>query len=511
MPKPSWWDSLGVRDDGWSSKFQSVDLLLKHLARKSRSVSSRDSYCYIISRLCSYVNLNPDELVSMAREKPDEIGSRIQNSADVYNDRGSTRCANHVIHLAKTFFKVNKIELALHGYFQPARSRLRPEYIPSLSEALKMADVTKSLRDRLIILLLIYTGLRNSTLRALVYDESYPDPLLQEHTIKKEIERNEEYLVIIVHDIMKKTVSDACKNRLFYYAFIPQKVTECFRLYIREMTRKYGAIPSNRPIFVTENRRISLKERLRTPISKGTLEDIVKNAAERAGIKNWEYVYPHCLRKTYESFLRNQPDDLRLDAKEREFLFGHTLPGSQDTYFDKTKIEEMRAKYSKMVFEPVVIETEERVVSDGELQTFLQQGWRFVAALQSGKVVVSKQVSVKQSDDTKTASSTQAANSGIQKEGTQTCPKPPESISPPNSPKVCNDLGSSTNLSITKKGQDDSSQKTNSLAKSAENQSSRNSSSPTENSSTKEGNAQQNSKTKHKQKTLFDFRSLKEN
>jgi hypothetical protein len=374
-----------------------------------------------------------------------------------------------------------------------------------------MADVTKSLRDRLIILLLIYTGLRNSTLRALVYDESYPDPLLQEHTIKKEIERNEEYLVIIVHDIMKKTVSDACKNRLFYYAFIPQKVTECFRLYIREMTRKYGAIPSNRPIFVTENRRISLKERLRTPISKGTLEDIVKNAAERAGIKNWEYVYPHCLRKTYESFLRNQPDDLRLDAKEREFLFGHTLPGSQDTYFDKTKIEEMRAKYSKMVFEPVVIETEERVVSDGELQTFLQQGWRFVAALQSGKVVVSKQVSVKQSDDTKTASSTQAANSSIQKEGTQTCPKPPESISPPYSPKVCNDLGSSTNLSITKKGQDDSSQKTNSLAKSAENQSSRNSSSPTENSSTKEGNAQQNSKTKHKQKTLFDFRSLKEN
>jgi len=538
-----WWEFLRIGADGWSSGFQSVARLLEHLKRKGGSPASREVYCYHLWVNCLWVTLglkdpkfdleklvknskkkwpeiaeklrhdliDPDRLILMAKEKPEVVAGLIQKLADTYFDLGSICYANHIIAVTKTFFEVNKIELELKGHTKHTRSsRRRQEYIPSLGEALKMADVAGSLRDRLINLFLIYTGLRNSTLRALVYNEAYPDPLLQEYTIKKQLDRGEKYLAIVVDEVMKKRVPNACKNNIPYYTFIPPKVTECLQLYLRELERKYGALRDDQPIFHTENRQISLNERLRTCISARELQHIVKSAAKRAGIRNWKYVYPHCLRKTYDSFLRNQPDTVRLDIQDRQFVFGHTLPGSQDMYYDKTKIEEMRAKYSKMVFEPVVIETEERVVSDDELPTCFQQGWRFVAALQSGKVVVSRQVSAKP-EDTKTASSTQAADSSIQKEGTQTCLKPPESISPPNSPKVCNDIGSSTNLSITKKGQEDSSQKTNILAKSEENQPSRNSSLPTEISGTKEGNAQQNFKTKHKQKTLFDFRSLKEN
>jgi len=349
--------------------------------------------------------MNPDELVSMALENSDVVAGLIQDFADELNNRGSTRYANHIIHIAKSFFKVNKVDLDLHSYFQPTRSRKRQEYVPSWAEALKMADVARSLRDRLIILFLIYTGLRNSTLRALVYNESYTDPLLQEHTIKKELERGEEYLIIIVHEVMKKRVPNACKNRIFYYTFIPPKVTELLRLYLQERKEKYGDILDYEPIFITKNRRLPLSERRKTPISSRELQEIVKKAAKRAGIKNWKHVYPHCLRKTYESFLRNQPDDVRLDAKEREFLFGHTLPGSQDTYFDKTKIEEIRAKYAKMIFEPIAgVEKEERVVCEDELQTLLQQGWHFEATLPSGKVVVSRKTIVKQLEDPETTS-----------------------------------------------------------------------------------------------------------
>jgi integrase len=398
--RPVWWGFLRISDGGWSSECASVDLILRHLARKSRSVASRDMYCYTLWRVCSSKEvrekigngIGPDELISMARQNLEVVTRAIQDFADKYNDAGSVRYANSIIHLIKSFFKVNKVDLDLHGYFQPTRSRRRPEYVPSLLEALKMADAAGSLRNRLIILSLIYTGLRNATLRALVYDESYSDPLLQEHTIKKELEREEQCLMIIVHEAMKRCVPNACKNRVFYYTFIPPKVTEHLRLYLQERKEKYGGIFDYEPIFITENRRISLSERRKTPISSRELEEIVKKAAKRAGIRNWKNVYPHCLRKTYESFLRNQPDDVRLDVKEREFLFGHTLPGSQDAYFDKTKIEEMRAKYAKMNFEPAIVETEERVVSTDELQSFLEHGWRFVATLPDGKVVVSRKV-----------------------------------------------------------------------------------------------------------------------
>lgn len=416
--KPVWWGFLRVDDEGWSSGFRSVDLFLKHLARKSRSVASRDSYCYNLYRICVGSGLNPDELILKARENPDDVGFLVQGFADEYRDRGSTRYANSIIHLSNSFFKVNKVKLDLHGYFQPTRSRKRPECIPSWREALKMADVAGSLRNRLIILFLLYTGLRNSTLRALVYNESYPDPLLQEHTIKKELEREEECLIIVVHEIMKRHIPNACKNRMFYYTFIPPKVTECLRLYLQERREKYGGVLDYEPIFITKNRRISLSERRKTPISARELQEIVKKAAKRAGIEEWKYVYPHCLRKTYESFLRDQPDDVKLDVKEREFLFGHTLPGSQDTYFDKTKINNMRAKYAKMIFEPIAsVEKEERVICEDELQTFLQQGWHFEATLPSGKVVVSRRAIIKQTTEVKAAGKAQIpSNTTVEKD-----------------------------------------------------------------------------------------------
>jgi len=100
-----------------------------------------------------------------------------------------------------------------------------------------------------------------------------------------------------------------------------------------------------------------------------------------------------------------------MDVKEREFLQGHTLSGSQDTYFDKTKIEEMRAKYARMVFEPFVkVKKEERVISEDELQSYLQNGWHFEATLPSQRIVIAREVKVKQSQDTDVKDSAQKSD-----------------------------------------------------------------------------------------------------
>jgi hypothetical protein len=38
---------------------------------------------------------------------------------------------------------------------------------------------------------------------------------------------------------------------------------------------------------------------------------------------------------------------------------GHILPGSQDAYYDKTKVEELRAKYARVEFFPRMASSEE--------------------------------------------------------------------------------------------------------------------------------------------------------
>ena len=436
-----WWGFLRLSSDGWSSGFESVELLLEHLRGSTKSEASRNQYCYNLFMVCLWLTeqlkpsgggssqqaltgcklvkeyeksrnkwvelakklnfdiINPDKLIAMAKEDPEKISRLIRKLALWHFESGSFRYANSIIATINTFFKVNKVQIEIPCFSVRGRGRLRKrqEYVPTLAEALKMADVAGSVRNRLLILMLAYSGLRNSTLRALVYNEEYPEPLYQEYTIKKQLERGLNCLALVVHPVMKNRDPRACKNNVIYYTFIPPAVTELLRLYLKEIEEKYGSLKDNQPIFHTENRRVPLTQRLLTILSPREPEKIVKDAARRAGIKDWKLVTPHTLRKTFESFLRDQPDDVRLDVKDREFLMGHLLPGVQDTYYDKYKIEEMRQKYARMNFEPVMrVEKEERVVTEDELQSFLQQGWHFEATLPSGKVVVWRKAMITQ-------------------------------------------------------------------------------------------------------------------
>jgi hypothetical protein len=86
-------------------------------------------------------------------------------------------------------------------------------------------------------------------------------------------------------------------------------------------------------------------------LSSRELQEIVKNAAKEAGIKEWKHVTPHSLRKVFESILRSpMKDGGRMDGKDQEFLIGHILPGTQDPYYDWSKIDKLRSEFSKLMF-----------------------------------------------------------------------------------------------------------------------------------------------------------------
>ena len=98
-------------------------------------------------------------------------------------------------------------------------------------------------------------------------------------------------------------------------------------------------------------------------MSSRQLQQVVKQAARRARIVKWLCVTPQCVRKSFETVLHSElVDGGRLDPKIQEFFMGHILPGSQDTYFDKTDVEQLRAEYAKLNFGRVTVENKFKIL-----------------------------------------------------------------------------------------------------------------------------------------------------
>jgi integrase len=322
-----------------------VNNLLRHLKyRKIGSESSRRIYGNAVYAFCHHTDKLPDELVAL--EKVD-VEKLVENFCYHKMENGwrSPRTANTTLFMLKTFFKVNGFrgskKLEIDCFHQSARERTRPEYIPALDEARRMANVAGSLRNRAIILFILSAGLRNSTLRALLYGE-----------VKEELEAGATNILIKVHKGMKTIVHSACKGNTEYYVFISSEAAEALRLYLNDR-RRFGEIHDEEVLFCSEHNRLCRKERVIKPLTARELQIIIKTAARKAGIKDWKNVVPHCLRKTFDSISRSRfADGGTLDLKTQEYFIGHILGGSMDTYFDKTKVDELRKEYAKLIFRP---------------------------------------------------------------------------------------------------------------------------------------------------------------
>lgn len=351
-----------LRVDDWTSEYVSVNLLLKHLSRKCRSEASRRAYLRQVYSFCISKGLTPDELVELPKDRIEKL---VQEHADEYNDsEHSIRYVNNIIHLLKTFFKVNGFKgakaLEIESYYMPSRYRKRPEYVPKKHETYMMADSACSLRDRAIILTLYSSGLRNSTLRALLYKD-----------VGHELSKNIDNIMIPVHPEMKLVDPNACKNNIPYYTFICDEAIQALNLYVRERKEKYGKILGCEPLFTSEYNQISREERSSRIMSPRHLQQVVKQAAQRAGIPKCRHVTPHCLRKSFESVLHSElVDGGRLDPKIQDFFIGHILPGSQDAYFDRNDVEQLRAEYAKLNFGRVAVENKFKVLKMAVARAF---------------------------------------------------------------------------------------------------------------------------------------------
>ena len=426
--------------DGFISKFRSVQKLVDYLwLRKSGSPRSVLAYCWVLSRFCLWARCGPDDLVCKSRE---ELEALMQNFLDEVHrgsrKRGqSARYVNSIRACLITFFRVNGFnrennkELRVQGYHQPPRVRNRDPYVPTLEEACRMAERAGSIRNRAIIRTKYSSGLRNAALCAIRVGD-----------VLREIEAGYENLMIKVEPEWNKRIPGACKNNIPYYTFTSAEATRDIKEMLKRRKEIFGSISEDEPLFISMG---SLRSH-RKPLSPRELEEIVKNAAREADIKDWERVTPHSLRKVFESVLRSPMiDGDRMDHKDQEFLMGHMLHGSEEAYYDWTKIDKMRKQFGKLCFEPTtspevrnldlikqiarifgldadeikakreeelgrkltikeeidMLQTiiksklnaqgkngEQKVIRKEELQTYLDKGWKFLSVIDENTVIV---------------------------------------------------------------------------------------------------------------------------
>jgi integrase len=332
--------------------------------RKSKSEGSKRLYTWHLYKFCKYTGKKPNELIALKRNQAEKLSQMYADSLS----KVSPRYSNLAIAVLKAFYLANGFKrgkaLELETYHTPVRFRMTPEYVPTKSEVYVMADSACSMRDRAIILTMFSTGLRNSTLRAIRHKD-----------VGEELIKNQTNVMIPIYPQMKEIEPNACKGGIPYYTFTSDEATQALKLYLKEREGRYDYIDGSEPLFCSEYNQIHQEARRRKTLTSREVQIVVKSAARRSGIAEWKAVHPHCLRKAYETVLHSQLiDGGNLNIKVQEFFMGHVLPGSQDPYFDRSKIEHMRNQYSRLKFGRSAVENKFKVLKAAVSRAFEDTG-----------------------------------------------------------------------------------------------------------------------------------------
>ena len=330
--KGRWFDGY-LKTSGWESEYPSVQTLLDHLSRRTKSESSRIQYLQTLATLCRREDRTPDQLVRLSRHEAEDAVQSYLN--DMAKHGMSKRWINVSMHQLITFFRGNGFkkqkELELERQYLPVRYRMRPEYIPLPSEIGKMVTAGRNPSEKALVVFIYESGLRNSTARAVRYAD-----------VKAELDAGLDVVHVPVRSSMKEVDPDAAKGRVEYDPFIGREAVRAVKEHLRYVEGRTGRpFPAEWPLLLGQ--RPNGK-----PLKKSSLGETVKRLARNAGIEKWREVYPHCLRKAFENAVRNSG----MDWKDQEILMGHVLPGSMDTYLDKTRTEEFREKHGRVRFFP---------------------------------------------------------------------------------------------------------------------------------------------------------------
>jgi len=390
----------------WAMRFESSRRWLNAiLAERTGSRYTLKNYTSALWKFSEYTGMNPDELIQFAkrdrRKLEDALREFIIHIQQKYGLKRSS-LASYVASI-RSFFKFNEINLRVK---QPKSDAipLSPHTLEEIRQILSVADV----RERAIVLLLKDGGFSREDVVTLRYGD-----------IRKEFESGKQFIHI---RLLRQ------KENIAYDTFIGKNAVEALKAYFAWRKNRGEKITDESPLIATRGGK---------PLSARGLSTLFLRLTKKSGIKT----SPHRLRKTFESYLGLSAPSILV-----KYWLGHSL-GVERSYF-LPPIEKQREAYMKAYHEldiskkeseiepaiqsvaitlrlqgyseskiqkiieilrtgkysvkqipdivkKVLAEKEasdcQKIVSESELEEYLQKGWEIKAVLPSGRIVVSNE------------------------------------------------------------------------------------------------------------------------
>jgi hypothetical protein len=330
--------------DGWKSDSKPIQNVYDHLKdEKSGSLGSKKKFDSVMGLLCNFTDRTPDQLLQMDKQS---LETQIREFLLTYSNTLTRQ--NHLQPI-KTFFRENqRNDLDYPEFYNASRPSIK---LLRLSPATiwKMAFRAGPTKHKLVILIPYVTGFRTATLRAILLASiKTEDSQYHQFSLYEQIKRGEKNPLMLVYPEMKEIDPDACKCNIPYFTFLAEEVTELVAAYIEEREDKYGEIGKDEMLFPSEHRGFPGGGRLTTPMTAKAMNDVYKETAKKAGVKDWETITESDIRDTYLHILDCQNV---FTEDEKDFHKGRILEKPKESY-RRWDPDAQRAKYAMLNFMP---------------------------------------------------------------------------------------------------------------------------------------------------------------
>jgi integrase len=199
----------------------------------------------------------------------------------------------------------------------PTHLRLETERIPTREQVYQIIDATPNLRDKALMLLLFFTGMRiNGALRL-----NYGD-------VREGLSKGPPLVLRVTGKLDSKL---GLRNPKGYVTFLEGEGFDALRRYCDKV---HGSSSDETALFLS-----AYGQRLQ----KGNVWQIFVRSIVRAGYKKHQF-FVHSLRKAHRKCLRHSG----LDEQVQEFFAGHNLGSTKSAYFDADDIPFLRESYGKI-------------------------------------------------------------------------------------------------------------------------------------------------------------------
>jgi integrase/recombinase XerD len=289
-------ETIKIRGDNIYTKMDTEGELRsfeRFMITERKSFYTIKEYKFLISGFLSYCNKNISDINF----------EDIENYKNyIVTEKKYSKASQYLAMKAlKLYYKFKNIEIP-PNLIPPRRSQKMPVYLNQRDAGI-LLNGASSIRDRAIISVFLYTGLRVSELVNLeIGDADFEENIIYVHAGKGDKDR-----IVVIPDICKEQIKDYIKERI--------------------------KVRSNSNYLFISNKK--------TKFNTSTVERMVKRVAENSGIN--KKVTPHVLRHTFATSILRNGGDIRFIQQ----ILGHSSLATTQiyTHIDDSTLKEMYSQH----------------------------------------------------------------------------------------------------------------------------------------------------------------------